>query len=194
MTQIIIDNAAAISFDRDLTVAQTQSQSRQLKWFRKGPVQSILEVQMNVVRRDVYQQVLATLSDDILGPYSLRLPEEVVGSGIAAQVRPTTSSASGNSLTVTGPATTTPILAGAIIQFPNHTETYVATADVTLNGVGTGALTLDQPLFVSPASSGDIRVGSDVQFSMNLINRPRASFGPTGLVNHDGAFLFAEAF
>ena len=194
MTQIIIDNAAAISFDRDLTVAQTQSQSRQLKWFRKGPVQSILEVQMNVVRRDVYQQVLAAFSNDILGPYTLQLPEEVVGSAITAQVRPSSANQSGNTLIVTGPASTTPILAGSIIQFPNHTETYVATADVVLSGVGTGTLSLDQPLFISPATTGDIRAGSDVQFSMNLINRPRASFGPTGLVNHDGPFLFAEAF
>ena len=73
MTQIIVDNAAAISLDRDLTVAQTQSQSRQLKWFRKGPIQTIAEVQMNVVRRDTYQQVLASLSADILGPYTCLL-------------------------------------------------------------------------------------------------------------------------
>ena len=49
MTQIVIDNAAAISLDRELSAAQTISQSRQLKWFRKGPIQTIAEVQMNIV-------------------------------------------------------------------------------------------------------------------------------------------------
>ena len=194
MTQIIVDNAAAISLDRDLTVAQTQSQSRQLKWFRKGPIQTIAEVQMNVVRRDTYQQVLASLSADILGPYTLTFPEEVVGSRITTQVRPSAANQSGNALLVSGPASTTPIRAGSVIQFPNHTETYIALEDVVLGGTGTGSLRLDQPLFQSPAMDEDIRVGSDVQYAMHLINRPRASFGPTGLVNHDGPFLFAEAF
>ena len=194
MTQIIVDNAAAISLDRDLTVAQTQSQSRQLKWFRKGPIQTIAEVQMNVVRRDTYQQVLAILSADILGPYTLTFPEEVVGARITAQVRPSAANQIGTSVVVSGPATTTPILAGSIVQFPSHSQTYVATADVTLDGTGAGVIRLDQPLFTSPAVGDDVRVGSDVMFAMNLINRPRASFGPTGLVNHDGPFLFAEAF
>ena len=193
MTQAIVDNAAAISFDRDLTVAQTSSQSRRLKWFRKGPVQAIAEVQMNVMRRETYQPILSVITRNILGPYTLSFPEEVVGSPITAQVRPSTANQSGSSILVTGPASTTPILAGSIIQFPNHTQTYIATSDVVLDGVGAGTLTLDQPLFSSPATTGDIRVGTDVQFSMHLTNRPRASFGPTGLVNHDGPFLFTEA-
>ena len=193
MTQAIVNNAAAISFDRDLTVAQTSSQSRRLKWFRKGPIQAIAEVQMNVMRRETYQPILSVLTRDILGPYTLTFPEEVVGSGITASVSPDVDNQMGNSVTVTGPATTTPILAGSIIQFPNQSQTYVATADLTLDGIGNGTLMLDQPLFISPNMGEDIRVGTDVMFSMNLINRPRASFGPTGLVNHDGPFLFAEA-
>ena len=193
MTQAIVDNAAAISFDRDLTVAQTQSQSRRLKWFRKGPVQAIAEIQMNVMRRETYQPILSVLTRDILGPYVLSFPEEVIGAGITASVRPSVANQTGASLTVDGPSSTTPIVAGSIIQFPNHSQTYIAVADVVLDGTGEGALMLDQPLFQSPAIDGDIRVGIDVQFSMNLVNRPRASFGPTGLVNHDGPFLFAEA-
>ena len=193
MTQAIVNNAAAISFDRDLTVAQTLSQSRRLKWFRKGPIQAIAEVQMNVMRRETYQSIIAILAQDILGPYTLSFPEEVVGSPITASVSPSVANQSGNTVMVSGPATTTPILAGSIIQFPNHTESYMVTSDLTLDGVGDGTLRLDQPLFSSPAVGEDIRAGTDVMFSMNLINRPRASFGPTGLVNHDGPFLFAEA-
>ena len=133
MTQAIVDNAAAISFDRDLTVAQTSSQSRRLKWFRKGPVQAIAEVQMNVMRRETYQPILSVVTRNILGPYTLSFPEEVVGSSITAQVRPSIANQSGSSILVTGPASTTPILAGSIIQFPNHTQTYVATSDVVLD-------------------------------------------------------------
>ena len=193
MTQAIVDNAAAISFDRDLTVAQTQSQSRRLKWFRKGPVQAIAEIQMNVMRRETYQPILAILTGSILGPYTITFPEEVVGSRITASVSPTTANQSGTVINVSGPASTTPILAGTIIQFPNHSQTYVVTSDLVLDGVGDGMLRLDQPVFQAPAMAVAIRAGTDVQFSMRLINRPRASFGPTGLVNHDGPFLFAEA-
>ena len=193
MTQAIVNNAAAISFDRDLTVAQTLSQSRRLKWFRKGPIQAIAEVQMNVMRRETYQSILAALTANILGPYTLTFPEEVVGVPITASVSPNAPNQVGTSISVSGPATTTPILAGTIIQFPNHSQTYISTTDVTLDGVGDGLIILDQPLFSSPIMDEDIRGGTDVMFSMHLVNRPRASFGPTGLVNHDGPFLFAEA-
>lgn len=194
MTQRIIDNAGAISLDRDLTAAQTVSQSRQLKWFRKGPIQTIAEVQLNVIVPETYRLIRAELSGSLIGPYNLTFPSVVVGDPITASVRPTTGNQTGDSVAVTGPATTTPILAGSIIQFPNHTQTYVATADVALDGVGEGVINLDQPLFRAPSTSLDIRVGSDIVFRMNLLNRPRASFGPTGLVNHDGAFLFSEDY
>ena len=194
MTQLIIDNAAAISLDRELSAAQTVSQSRQLKWFRKGPIQTVSEIQMNVIVPETYRLIRASLSDTLIGPYDLTFPSVVVGDPITASVRPRVGNQSGNSVTVTGPATTTPILAGSLIQFPNHTQSYVVTDDVTLNGVGEGVIMLDQPLFRDPSTAQDVRVGSDIVFRTNLVNRPRASFGPTGLVNHDGPFLFAENY
>lgn len=194
MTQIVIDNAAAISLDRELSAAQTISQSRQLKWFRKGPIQTIAEVQMNIVVAETYRLLRASLSDTLIGPYDLQFPEEVVGAPITAQVRPSVANQTGDSVTVTGPATTTPILAGSLVQFPNHTQSYVVTNDVVIDGVGAGVMNLDQPLFRAPSTVQDVRVGSSIVFRMNLLNRPRASFGPTGLVNHDGAFLFAENY
>ena len=194
MTQLIVDNAAAISFDRDVTAAQTVSQSRQLKWFRKGPIQTVVEIQMNIVVPETYQAIRGALSGSLLGPYNLQFPSEVVGNPITVQVRPNGVGQTSNAVAVTGPATTTPIIAGNIIQFPNHTQTYVVTEDLTLDGVGEGILRIDQPLFQAPSIAQDIRVGSDIVFRMNLTNRPRASFGPTGLVNHDGPFLFAENY
>ena len=55
MTQLIINNAGAISFDRDLTVATTTAADRELKWFRKGPIQCVAEVELNAMRRETYQ-------------------------------------------------------------------------------------------------------------------------------------------
>ena len=79
MTQLIVNNAGAISFDRDLTVATTTAADRELKWFRKGPIQSVAEVELNPMRRETYQQILGSISAGVLGPYDLTFPKEVVG-------------------------------------------------------------------------------------------------------------------
>lgn len=195
MTQAIINNAAAISYDRDATVAQSISISRNLKWFRKGPIQSLLEVQMNVVTREVYQPILATLSGSLVGPYTMTLPAEVVGTTVTENVTVPTANQVGNQITVLFASSisgTGGYTAGTIVQFPGDTRTYVLTADAAVQSDRTAVLFLDQPVAVSPPTTGTLSVGSGINFSFNLINRPRAAFGPTGLVNHDGSFVFAE--
>lgn len=196
MSQLIIDNAAAISLDRDLTVAQSVSASRRLQWFRKGPIQTIAEVQLNVLQRFNYQPILGSLSGNIIGPYTLQFPAEVVGSPVQEQVTVSVGGQGGNSITVTFATAREGnggYTAGTILQFPNHTQTYVLTADAIVSGSGTASLALDQPLFVATTANDILRTGTDVMFSMNLINRPRASFGPGAhLVNHDGPFIYSE--
>lgn len=195
MTQAIIDNAAAISFDRDATVAQTVSASRNLKWFRKGPIQSLLEVQMNVVTRGVYQPILGVTSGSLVGPYTLQLPSEVVGVPVSEPVVVNVAGQAGNQITAMWQSSRSGnggYTQGSIIQFSNHSQTYALTADVVLDSLGIGTFFLDQPIAESPTLTTTVVTGSAIQFSMNLINRPRASFGPTGLVNHDGPFVFAE--
>ena len=196
MSQTIIDNAAAISFNRDLTVNTTVSQSRQLKYFRKGPIQSVAEVEMNVVRRSVYQGVLASYSDDKLGPYDLTFPAEVVGqpfpTGIGFTVNGANQSDNTLNVTKTGTAAYT-VLAGTHIKLSDDTGSYIVSADVAFAaGTANGTLTLDQPLFVNSTDNDTITAGADITFSMHMVERPRVSFGPTGLVNHDGAFRFVE--
>ena len=196
MSQSIIDNAAAISFNRDLTLNTTISQSRQLKSFRKGPIQSVAEVEMNVVRRSVFQGILASYSADIVGPYDLTFPAEVVGAPFPTGIAMTVNGASQTDNTInvnkTGTAAYT-ILAGTHIKFADVAGSYIATADVVFaGGTQTGTITLDQPVVGAPANAASVTIGSDITFKMYLTERPRASFGPTGLVNHDGAFVFTE--
>ena len=194
MSQLIIDNAAAISFDRDVTVAQSISQSRNVQWFRKGPIQSILEVQCNVITADVYRQIKADLSANLVGPYTINLPVEVVGEGF-----------SGAALTVNGSGqvddtlnvshsggSPTTIMAGTHVEINGQEGSYIVTQDVTIPANGNGVLTLDQPIIRATGGGEGIFSGVDINFQFNLIDRPRASQGPTGLVNFDGAFLFAE--
>ena len=193
MTQAIIDNAAAISFDRDTTIAQTISPSRNLKYFRKGPIQGIVQVQMNVITRATYQPILAALSSSLVGPYTMTLPSEVVGSNVF----PTSAlimgaGQTGSNLIVDGMTSGQIVPAGTLFAVVGANGSYVTTANATVNSSGVVTLPLDQPIINSPADNVRLASGSGISLPYYLIERPRASFGPTGLVNHDGAFVFAE--
>ena len=192
MSQIVIDNAAAISLDRELTIASSTSHNRQLKYFRKGPIQTVAEVQMNVVVRSTYQSLLATISQNILGPYQITFPEEVIGVGVASGDEVTVAVAqSGRVINVTGNTLTTPIRAGSYVQIPGFTQVFTVTSDVVIDGAGNGVIQIDYPL-PSTSATGMVNAGTDCTLQMHMIERPRASFGPTGLVNFDGSFVFAE--
>ncbi len=192
MSQIIIDNAAAISLDRDLTVSSTTSQSRRLKYFRKGPFQTRAEIQMNVVKRSIYQALQSVLSDQLLGPYNIKFPAEVVGDASPHTITVNGASQTGNSVSISSVGNTTVIAAGAHVHFEGVTTSFVATNDVTTDSSGIATVNLDQPLPSSPTNAGDVDVGADITFNMYVIERPRASFGTTGLVNHDGSFIMVE--
>lgn len=192
MTQRIINNAGAISFDRDLTVAQTISASRRLKFFRQGPIQSILEVRMNVITQDEYRQILAALSQDLAGPYTLTLPAVVVGTEVEdVTVNGADTGGSTVDLEKVGTSGTTVLPLGTRIKFDGHDRSYVVTETEQSNASGHFSVTLDQP-HPSLTDGTVVEVGAGIEFSMYLIERPRASQGPTGLVAHDGPFIFAE--
>ena len=203
MTQTIVDNAAQISFDRDLTVAQTTSASRNIKWFRKGPIQSIFQVQLNPVIGTTYRTILGSLSDNLVGTYTLSFPEEAVGPPLrglpddAVTNRITTrGTPSGVTLTIQGVAALNGMGAvltpGQVIKIDGVLGSYIVLNSVNIGSSGEGSITLDQPLFSTPQAGSRIRVGPEINFDVNLVNRPRAGFGPTGIVTHSGPFIFSE--
>ena len=197
MTQLIIDNAAAISFDRDVTTASTTAADRELKWFRKGPIQSVAEVELNPMPRATYMPILAALSKDLLGPYNLKFPKEVVGDPQSGGALVVVSATLGDTdITLSAPSNDATINPGEIIKFRSSSgETLgsytVIDAPGTIPVGETAEIVLDQPTFVNLAGTTLVH-GSDAVFSMYLVSKPRASFGPTGLVAHDGPFRFVE--
>ena len=199
MSQLVIDNAAAVSFDRDLTVAQTISASRNLKTFRKGPIQGLLEVQMTVMTRATYQPILGSIANGLQGPYDIRLLPEIVGADLivgtnaAIRVRGANQSSTSINILVANITGLTSIPAGTIVRFAGVNGSYVVTADAPVaSGTGNATIRLDQPLISTPADNAVISTNSGITFSMYLLDRPRASFGPTGLVSHSGPFVYAE--
>ena len=192
MTQAIINNAAAISFDREGTFAVSASQSRRIKYSRKGPIQSGATVQMNVVQPSVYRAIFGAIEAGKLGPYTLQFPTEAVGPRFASTVSVRGAGQSGNTIVIdTAPGFQESIVAGTIVKFANVRGSYVIVADAQVTSSGV-SVTLDQPLLESPVDNAIVTAGADIEFPMYLIERPRASQGPTGLVNHDGSFVFVE--
>ena len=193
MTQKIVDNAGAISIDTDVTVAQTISNGRSLKWFRKGPHQWIAEVQINVVSGDVYRGINASLQSTLVGPYTLKFPVEVTGAPSTHTVTVSGAGQTGDTINVSSTSHEATIFtAGQLVQFNNNTQVFIVKSDVVTNSSGAAVVNLNYPLPTAPAASSSVVSGNNCVFSMNLIAKPRASFGPTGLVNHDGPFRFAE--
>ena len=190
MTQAILTNAAAISFDRDLTVATTTAANRELTYFRKGPIQSVAEVTINAMRRETYQGILGDLSSSILGPYNLQFMEETVGPAHVGTITVNVAAQTGSAISVVASENVT-LKKGTLVRFANVPLTYVLTSDATITTTA-GTLMLDQPVASSPAGSAVVSSGSGITFSMYLTQRPRASFGPTGIVVHDGPFRFVE--
>ena len=190
MTQAIITNAAAVSFDRDLTVATTTAANRELTYFRKGPIQSVAEVNLNATRRETYQGILGDLSNNILGPYNLTFPAEVVGASHVGTITVNVAAQTGSAISVIASENVT-LKKGTMVRFANVPLTYVLTADATVTTTN-GTLLLDQPVASSPAGAAAVTSGSGITFNMYLTQRPRASFGPTGIVVHDGPFRFVE--
>ena len=191
MTQAILTNAAAISFDRDLTVATTTAANRELTYFRKGPIQSVAEVSINAMRRETYQGILGDLSNNILGPYDLQFMEETVGPTHTGTITVNAGAQTGSSVSVRASAGSMTLKKGTMVRFANVPLTYVLTSDATVSTTA-GTLMLDQPLASSPVAASTVTSGSGITFSMYLTQRPRASFGPTGIVVHDGPFRFVE--
>ena len=191
MTQAIITNAAAVSFDRDLTVATTTAANRELTYFRKGPIQSVAEVNLNAMRRETYQGILGDLSNNILGPYNLTFPAEVVGSAHVGTVMVSIADQVGSTINVVTAAGNLSIPRGTIVKFAGVDLSYVTTQTAAITTTA-GALNLDQPVASSPALNAVVSSGSGITFSMHMVQRPRASFGPTGIVVHDGPFRFVE--
>ena len=192
MTQAIIDNAAAIQLDRDLTVAITQSQSRSTKSFRRGPIQTTVEVNMNVVLGSVWKPILGALSASKLGPYTITFPDEVTGAASTHAITVSGATQTGTSVTVSSTANASILNAGDFIQFPGLTNVFVVTANVSTNASGNATVPIDYPLPSSPTNSGTIRTGDACQFRMLMIDRPSTSYGPTGLVAQGGSFRFIE--
>ena len=201
MTQAIINNAAAISFNRDLTIATTTAANRSLKWFRKGPIQSVLEVNLNAMRIEDWTPIETQLSSALVGPYALTLPKEVVGSAFTGSdqlmyaasgdfhqgvldIR--TASTYDNDVTVP---------AGTLVRVPGLALTYRVTQTVTVsaNHQTVSPVFTDQPT-VDDTLTDDVtlQINSGIQFQMYLVSKPRTSFGPTGLVVQDGPFRFVE--
>ena len=191
MTQAIIDNAGAISFDRDLTLATTTAANRRLTSFRKGPIQAVAEVGINAMRRETYQAILGDLSNNIVGPYDITFPKEVVGAAHPNVITVNIGAQTGSSITVRASTGSITLEKGTLVKFANIPLTYVLTSDATVTTTS-GVLMLDQPLASSPAASAVVSSGSGITFQMYLTQRPRASFGPTGIVIHDGPFRFVE--
>ena len=195
MTQAIIDNAAAISLDLDTTISQTVSNSRQLKWFRKGPIQHVAEVQMNIVTAETFSPIRGAIQSNLLGPYAIKFPNEVAGVPSESNGTVNGVNQTGTNITVDGyPNSTLVHTAGTLIQFPGVSQVYVVTANVTSNTSGAATIPINYPISSSPTNGGTVKTGGDCVFSMNLVSKPVASFGPTGLVNHDGSFRFTEVF
>ena len=128
-----------------------------------------------------------------LAPYALALPFQVVGgTPFRATARVMGASQTGTSVMVDGLMENDVIPAGTWMGFGGVNGTYVVIANATANASGQATLTLDQPIIQSPADNAVVTAGDGLSVPYHLIERPRASFGPTGLVNHDGPFIFAE--
>ena len=196
MTQVIVDNAAAISLDRDVTVGQTISNSRNLKWFRKGPFQTVAQIQLNVITRGIYNQIIATQAGNIIGPYNMQFLSEVVDTPLIRAPMVRGAGQSGASINIDFDTDLNigdvAVAAGTWIQFPSHSQTYIVTANALATTSRNATIVLDQPVHQTVIDNEVIRSGSEIIFSMYLVNKPRASFGPTGLINHDGPFTFVE--
>ena len=192
MTQKVIDNAAAISLDTETTIAQTISNGRKLKWFRKGPIQWISEVQMNVMFQETYREILGSIQANLLGPYDIKFPKEVTGAASSFTITVNGGSQTGTTVNITSTPSTVVLKAGSCIQFNANTQVFVCTTDVSTNASGEAEVTLNYPLSSSPAAASTVLTGNNCVFKMHLVDKPTASFGPTGLVNHDGPFRFAE--
>ena len=193
MTQAIIDNAAAISLDGELTLSTSVSNARNLQFFRQGPVQFVAEVQLNVLTADQYEPIRGAVSNGLLGPYNLQFPEEVAGTPSIHTVTVDGANQSGSVVNISSVSTNVRVFrAGQLVQFPGTSEVHIATSDAVTNGIGNGVVNLNYPLSAVTTDGATILSGNDCVFSMYLINRGRASFGPTGLVNHDGPFQFVE--
>ena len=116
--------------------------------------------------------------------------EETVGPSHVGTITVNVAAQTGSAISVVASENVT-LKKGTLVRFANVPLTYVLTSDATITTTA-GTLMLDQPVASSPAGSAVVSSGSGITFSMYLTQRPRASFGPTGIVVHDGPFRFVE--
>ena len=176
MPQIVVDNATSILWDRDISLDRTVSTDKSLKWYRRGAEPHILEVELEILSQTDHIALRNSLYQNLVGPYAIRMPSSIVyhtGTYDSATSTPLVNGEdqTGTTLNIDG------ILAGAgnvfragdIIKIEGVNLTYYIQEEVDANAEGEITVTLNQPLVSSPDDNAAITVGSDVIFSMHLL-------------------------
>lgn len=193
MTQLIIDNATSISLNRDVTVASTVSQSRNLTYFRSGPIQTVVIAQISAVHGDTWRAIQAATSGSLVGPYSLTFPDDVLPDAITGTPLVQGASQTDNTIVTDGWNGSATIPAGTLVKFAGVNGSYLTTVAVTASAAGVATLTLDQPVVSAPADNAAITTNRGITFSMHLTDTPRATYiQGVGHVRTRGQFVFSE--
>ena len=198
----IIDNAERIRYQRQVSIAQTKSQSGVRQAQRRGPLLYNFFVEIRPLKfgTDAYYAI----EDEILDTNYSELTVESSGGGVQITngnlltprgVWDTTYtisnlSQSGDSITLITGSTISAAghgRKGDFVQFGGYSKVFQLTADTLATGNTSVVLKLNGAIPASTTLVNEFRIGKDVKFKLQLKERPEPEFSETDIVEYSSA-------
>ena len=204
----IIDNAETIRYQRQVSIAQTKSQSGVRQAQRRGPLLYNFFIEIRTLRFgsiayfDIEDEIIdsnySTLTVDSTITLGNLTTQRGSWDGTPRPKVAATGNVTGNSIDIliTGLSSTNVITGygrkGDFVQFDGYTKVYQLTADVNTVSTGTTTATATLPLNGAVPTTEDItgdnvRRGPEVVFHLQLQERPEPEFSETDIVNYSSA-------